>query len=149
VVVHPQSLVHSAVLFTDGSLKAQLGTPDMRLPIQYAITHPERRPSPAVPPDLPAAARLDFRTPDERRFPALAIARAAGRSGPRASAALISADEVAVERFLGGTLDFVGIPRLLEAAVGRFGSGGGEPDVEELEAIDREVRAAFGAGVVA
>ncbi|MEO5966066.1 MAG: 1-deoxy-D-xylulose-5-phosphate reductoisomerase, partial [Candidatus Limnocylindrales bacterium] len=64
VVVHPQSVVHSAVLFVDGSLKAQLGTPDMRLPIQYALTHPERLPSPTVPPNLVATARLDFRAPD-------------------------------------------------------------------------------------
>jgi 1-deoxy-D-xylulose-5-phosphate reductoisomerase len=79
VVVHPQSVVHSAVLFRDGSLKAQLGTPDMRLPIQYAVTHPRRRPSPAAPPDLVATGRLDFRAPDETRFPALRIAREMGR----------------------------------------------------------------------
>src|ERR671912_490303 len=109
VVVHPQSVVHSAVLFVDGSLKAQLGTPDMRLPIQYALTHPDRLPSPATPPDLVAAARLDFRAPDEKRFPALRIAREAGLAGPRASAALIAADEVAVARFLHGSLDFPGI----------------------------------------
>ena len=123
VVVHPQSVVHSAVLFVDGSLKAQLGSPDMRLPIQYALTHPDRLPSPATPPDLVATARLDFRAPDEARFPALRIARDAGRTGSRASAALIAADEVAVARFLEGTLDFPGIPRLLEAAVVRFGEG--------------------------
>ena len=110
VVIHPQSVVHSAVRFVDGSLKAQLGTPDMRLPIQYALTYPDRRPSPAAPPDLIAAGRLDFRAPDETRFPALRIAREAGRAGPRASAALIAADEVAVARFLDGTLGFTGIP---------------------------------------
>ena len=121
VVIHPQSVVHSAVRFVDGSLKAQLGTPDMRLPIQYALTYPDRRPSPAAPPDLIAAGRLDFRAPDETRFPALRIARDAGRLGPRASAALIAADEVAVARFLAGTLGFTGIPALLEAAVERFG----------------------------
>ena len=110
VVVHPQSVVHSAVLFVDGSLKAQLGTPDMRLPIQYALTYPERLPSQTTPPDLVAAGRLDFRAPDEARFPALRIAREAGRIGSRASAALIAADEVAVARFLDGTLDFPGHP---------------------------------------
>ena len=141
VVIHPQSVVHSAVLFTDGSLKAQLGTPDMRLPIQYALTHPERRPSPAAAPDLVAAARLDFRAPDEGRFPGLRIGREAGRRGPRASAALIAADEVAVERFLRGTLDFPGIPRLLEAAVERFDGGESEPDLDELVTLDAEVRA--------
>jgi 1-deoxy-D-xylulose-5-phosphate reductoisomerase len=147
VVIHPQSVVHSAVLFVDGSLKAQLGTPDMRLPIQYALTHPERLPSPAIPPDLVAAARLDFRAPDEARFPALRIAREAGRIGPRASAALIAADEVAVARFLDGTLDFPGIPLLLEAAVRRFGEGPDQaPDVPALVELDREVRAAFATG---
>src|SRR4029079_15409410 len=125
VVIHPQSVVHSAVQFVDGSLKAQLGTPDMRLPIQYALTHPDRRPSHAAPADLIATARLDFRAPDESRFPALRIAREAGPRGPRATAALIAADDVAVERFLDGSLGFGGIPRLLEDAVARFDTGGG------------------------
>ena len=143
VVIHPQSVVHSAVRFVDGSLKAQMGTPDMRLPIQYALTYPDRRPSPAAPPDLIVTGRLDFRAPDETRFPALRIARDAGRQGPRASAALIAADEVAVARFLDGTLDFPGIPRLLEAAVSRYGAGPGEPDADELIDLDRDVRDAF------
>src|SRR3954470_6207563 len=78
VVIHPQSVVHSAVRFVDGSLKAQLGTPDMRLPIQYAMTYPDRHPSPAASPDLIATGRLDFGRPDTERFPALRIARAAG-----------------------------------------------------------------------
>lgn len=149
VVVHPQSVVHSAVQFIDGSLKAQLGTPDMRLPIQYALTYPERLASPTPAPDLVAAGRLDFRAPDETRFPALRIARQAGRTGSRASAALIAADEVAVSRFLDGTLDFPGIGRLLEAAVRRFGEGPDQaPDVATLVALDREVRAAFASGPV-
>jgi 1-deoxy-D-xylulose-5-phosphate reductoisomerase len=148
VVIHPQSVVHSAVRFVDGSLKAQLGTPDMRLPIQYAMTYPERRPSPAAPPDLVGTARLDFRRPDLGRFPALRIAREAGIAGPWASAALIAADDVAVSRFLDGSLDFQGIPRLLEAAVTRFGNHPGEPDVDELIALDAEVRTTFAAGSV-
>ena len=110
VVIHPQSVVHSAVQFVDGSLKAQLGTPDMRLPIQYALTYPDRRPSPAAAPDLVAVARLDFRAPDEDRFPALRIAREAGPLGPRATAALIAADDVAVARFLDGTPGLPGHP---------------------------------------
>src|SRR3954465_6447505 len=146
VVIHPQSVVHSAVQFVDGSLKAQLGTPDMRLPIQYALTYPERHPSPVAAPDLVATARLDFRAPDETRFPALRIARDAGMIGSRATAALISADEVAVGRFLAGTLDFPGIPRVLEAAVTRFGEGGDQaPDLASLVELDREVRNAFAA----
>jgi len=149
VVIHPQSVVHSAVRFVDGSLKAQLGTPDMRLPIQYAMTYPDRQPSPAAAPDLVATARLDFRAPDEGRFPALRIAREAGRLGPRASAALIAADDVAVARFLGGSLDFAGIPRLLEAAVDRFGSSGDQhPDIDTLVALDAEVRSVFATGPI-
>src|SRR3954468_2896177 len=147
VVVHPQSVVHSAVLFVDGSLKAQLGTADMRLPIQYALTHPERLPSRTPAPDLVAARRPAFGAPDEARFPALRIARDAGRTGSRAAAALIAADEVAVGRFLAGTLDFADIPRVLEAAVVRFGEGADQaPDVDTLVALDREVRAAFATG---
>lgn len=149
VVIHPQSIVHSAVRFVDGSLKAQLGTPDMRLPIQYALTHPDRRPSAAAAVDLVSIGRLDFRAPDLERFPALRIARAAGIAGPRASAALIAADDVAVARFLAGTLDFPGIPRLLAAAVERFGSTGEAPDLEGLIAIDAEVRDRYATGAVA
>jgi 1-deoxy-D-xylulose-5-phosphate reductoisomerase len=144
VVIHPQSVIHSAVRFVDGSLKAQLGTPDMRLPIQYALTYPDRLPSPATAPDLIAVGRLDLRAPDEARFPALRIAREAGRRGPRASAALIAADDVAVNRFLAGTLGFTEIPALLEAAVERFGgTTGPQPDVGDLVDIDAAVRAAF------
>jgi 1-deoxy-D-xylulose-5-phosphate reductoisomerase len=144
VVIHPQSVVHSAVQFVDGSIKAQLGTPDMRLPIQYALTYPDRRPSPAAAADLVALARLDFRAPDSARFPALRIAREAGVLGPRATAALIAADDVAVARFLAGSLEFPGIPRLLEDAVTRFGMPtGADPDLDDLVALDADVRAAF------
>jgi 1-deoxy-D-xylulose-5-phosphate reductoisomerase len=148
VVIHPQSVVHSAVRFVDGSLKAQLGNPDMRLPIQYALTYPDRRASQVAAPDLVGIARLDFRAPDDTRFPALRIARDAGRAGPWASAALIAADEVAVARFLAGTLDFPGIARLLEAAVGRFGSSPGEPGLDDLEQLDSAVRSAFARGPI-
>jgi 1-deoxy-D-xylulose-5-phosphate reductoisomerase len=149
VVIHPQSIVHSAVRFVDGSLKAQLGTPDMRLPIQYALTFPDRRASASAAVDLVAAGRLEFREPDEGRFPALRIAREAGRIGQRATTALIAADEVAVERFLAGSLDFPGVPRLLESAVQQFGSGPDQaPDLDALVALDAEVRAAFATGRV-
>ncbi len=150
VVIHPQSVVHSAVQFVDGALKAQLGTPDMRLPIQYALTYPDRQASPAVAPDLVAIARLDFSAPDLERFPALRVARAAGLDGPWATAALIAADDVAVFRFLAGTLDFPGIPRLLEAATGRYGrAGAAGPDVEALIELDLEIRQRYATGAVA
>jgi 1-deoxy-D-xylulose-5-phosphate reductoisomerase len=144
VVIHPQSVVHSAVRFVDGSLKAQLGLPDMRLPIQFALTYPYRYPSPTSSVDLISAGRLDFRAPDESRFPALRVARDAGRTGSRASAAYIAADEVAVERFMAGTLRFAAIPRLLEEAVVRFGEGDEQsPRASELIDLHREVRSAF------
>jgi len=145
VVIHPQSVIHSAVQFVDGSLKAQLGLPDMRLPIQYALTYPVRLPSPVAAVDLVSAGRLEFAAPDEGRFPALRIAREAGVAGPRASAALISADEVAVARFLDGSLDFPGIAGLLGAAIERFGgSGPSSPSLDELFILDAEVRAFAG-----
>jgi 1-deoxy-D-xylulose-5-phosphate reductoisomerase len=150
VVIHRQSVIHSAVVFADGSIKAQLGTPDMRIPIQYALTHPDRATAdePAV--DLVGVGRLDVERPDERRFPALGIARAAGRTGSRASAALIAADDVAVERFLAGSLDFPGIPRLLEAAVTRYGEGPDQaPGVDDIVALTAAVRAAYATGPVA
>ena len=144
VVVHPQSVVHSAVIFRDGSLKAQLGPPDMHLPIQYALTYPAR-PAPAVPAvTLEWLAALTFEPVDEARFPALAVARRAGRQGPWASAALIAADEVAVGRFLAGGLAFPGITRLVDAAVARYGEPSGAspaPDLPALLALDAEVRA--------
>jgi 1-deoxy-D-xylulose-5-phosphate reductoisomerase len=140
VVIHPQSVIHSAVEFVDGSVKAQLGHPDMRIPIQYALTFPDRYPSPAPRLGLDQLSALDFQAPDESRFPALRIAREAGAAGPRASAALIAADEVAVGRFLDRTLDFPGIARLAADAVDRFGTGAA-PGLDELMALDAEVRA--------
>jgi len=139
VVIHPQSVIHSAVEFVDGSVKAQLGHPDMRIPIQYALTFPDRYASPAPRLELDGLSALTFERPDESRFPGLAIAREAGAAGPRASAALIAADEVAVRRFLDRTLDFPGIARLVAGAVERFGVGRA-PALDELIALDAEVR---------
>jgi 1-deoxy-D-xylulose-5-phosphate reductoisomerase len=142
VVVHPQSIVHSAVEFIDGSTKAQLGQPDMRLPIQYAVTYPHRRPSPARRLRLDELSSLEFEMPDEETFPAVRVARGACARGPWASGALIAADEIAVARFLAGTLDFPGITRLVAAAVERFGDpvGRGNPGLADLVALDHEVR---------
>jgi 1-deoxy-D-xylulose-5-phosphate reductoisomerase len=139
VVVHPQSLIHSLVEFVDGSQKAQLGLPDMRIPIQYAITFPHRTAGPAPRLDLIERSTMTFEATDEQRFPAVSIARAAGLAGPGATAALIAADDVAVERFLAGTLSYPGMTRLVEAAIDRF-SVVHAPALDELEAIDGEVR---------
>lgn len=142
VMVHPQSIVHSLVEFVDGSFKAQLGLPDMRVPIAYALAYPERLVASAGGLDLTSAPALEFEPPDEARFPALAIARDAGARGPSSAAALISADEVAVARFLEGSLDFEGIAALCAAAVERFGGNdtAAEPDVEDLVRLDEAVR---------
>jgi 1-deoxy-D-xylulose-5-phosphate reductoisomerase len=119
----------------------------MRLPIQYALTHPDRRSSPVPGPDLVALERLEFAAPDLDRFPALGVARAAAAEGSRAGAALIAADEVAVARFLAGSLSFMGIGRVLEHAVSQFGEGPDqEPDLEALVALDAEVRAHYESG---
>jgi 1-deoxy-D-xylulose-5-phosphate reductoisomerase len=139
VLVHPQSLVHSLVEFVDGSLKAQLGLPDMRIPIQYALTWPTRAPGPAPRLDLLEHPGMTFEAPDTTRFPALRLAREAGAMGPRATAALICADEVAVARFLDGSLTFPGIGRLAAGAVERFGTGSA-PDLDELAGLERDVQ---------
>ena len=140
IVIHPQSLVHSLVEFVDGSQKAQLGLPDMRIPIQYAVTYPQRAAGPAPRLDLTEQPGMTFEAPDETRFPAIPIARAAGIAGAGATAALIAADDIAVERFLAGRLSYPGMARLVEAAIERF-SVSHAPQLDELEAIDAEVRA--------
>jgi len=140
VIIHPQSLVHSFVEFVDGSLKAQLGLPDMRIPIQYSVTYPHRTAGPAPRLDLTEQSQMTFEAPDEQRFPALPIARAAGEAGPGATAVLIAADDIAVERFLDGDLSYAGMAWLVERAIERF-SADHAPGLDELEAIDAEVRA--------
>ncbi len=112
VLVHPQSYVHSMVRFQDGNIKAQLGPTDMRLAIQYALTYPERPPTPLR--DAPIPERLEFFPPDLGRFPALALAYQAGRMGGLAPVVLNAADEVAVEAFLKGQIGYLEIPRILE-----------------------------------
>ena len=117
VVVHPESIVHSLVRFTDGATLAQLAPPDMRVPIQYAFTWPDRLPSARPPLDLAALGSLTFRAPDEDRFPCLRLVKAAAAAGGVKTAALSAADEIAVSRFLAGDIRFTDIPRLVEAAV--------------------------------
>lgn len=117
VVVHPQSVIHSMVEFSDGSVKAQLGFPDMRLPIQYALGYPKRLPSRYTTLDWAAAGPLTFEAVDEERFPCLRLAREAGKAGRTYPAVLAAADEVAVELFLAGRIGFLDIPRLIEGAL--------------------------------
>ena len=119
VLIHPQSVIHSMVEFVDGSLLAQLGRPDMRLPIQYALTWPERRPLALEPLDFHRLQRLDFEAPDLQRFPALRLARHALETGGTMTAVLNAANEVAVARFMTGEISFTGIPRLVEKVLNR------------------------------
>jgi 1-deoxy-D-xylulose-5-phosphate reductoisomerase len=113
VVLHPQSIVHSMVEMVDGSVLCQMGVPDMRAPIQYALGYPERFPGPVPAPDLLALERLEFFPVDRRRFASLDLAYSALRAGGTAPAALNAANEVAVHAFLAGRLDFPGIPRVV------------------------------------
>jgi 1-deoxy-D-xylulose-5-phosphate reductoisomerase len=143
-VIHPQSIVHSLVEFTDGSYKAQLGVPDMRLPIQYALTFPQRLPSPARAAAPEGWGDLQFLPLDEGRFPGYATVRAAAQAGGNRGTILNAADEVAVAAFLGGAIGFNEIAATIEEAVGRWGAAA-EPDLEGIMALDAEVRATLSA----
>ena len=143
VLVHPQSIVHSLVEFCDGSLIAQLGSPDMRIPIAYCLAWPERIAGPAPRLDLARAASLTFEEPDLARFPALTLARRALEAGGALPTVLNAANEVAVGEFLARRLNFAGIPVLveatLEAAVSRNWTA--EPEnVDEALSIDHNAR---------
>ncbi len=117
VVIHPQSIIHSMVAFRDGSIKAQLGLPDMRVPIQLAMTWPERCASAFPRLDFSTLDRLTFAPPDEAKFPALALARAAIRAGGSAPAVLNAANEAAVNLFLEERIGFLAIARLIDGAL--------------------------------
>jgi 1-deoxy-D-xylulose-5-phosphate reductoisomerase len=139
VVVHPQSVVHSLVEFADGSVKAQLGAPDMRLPIQYALGHPQRLPRRYTSTEWSEAGPLTFEPVDEARFPCLRLAREAGRAGETYPAVLAAADEVAVELFLGERIAFSVIPALIEGALAAHGPAG-RLDLEAIAAADAWAR---------
>ncbi len=114
VVIHPQSIIHSLVEFQDGSVKAQLGVPDMKIPIQYALTYPERLPSSWDRLDLAAIGTLTFEEPDYQRFPCVRLAYDALRAGGTAPAVLNTANDLLVDRFLKGKISFTDIPRYIE-----------------------------------
>jgi 1-deoxy-D-xylulose-5-phosphate reductoisomerase len=139
VLIHPQSIVHSMVAYRDGSVLAQLGTPDMRTPIAHALAHPARAAAGVAPLDLVARGRLDFAATDLRRFPCLALAYQALRAGAAAPAVLNAANEVAVAEFLARRLRFDGIAPLIEDALARF-AGAAAGSLDALLALDGEVR---------
>ena len=121
VVVHPQSIIHSAVEFADGAVIAQLGVPDMRVPIQYAMSYPERLPTGSKPLDLFALGQLTFERGDEVRFPALRIVKECLNAGGAACTILNGANEAAVAAFLADEIPFGGITRLVEGALAKLG----------------------------
>ncbi len=141
VMVHPESIIHSMIEFCDGSVMAQLSVADMRLPIQYALTYPERAAADGYLPllDLIAAGSLHFQQPDAGRFPCLALGRAALEQGGVMPCALNAADEVAVEAFLSGELQFTDIPRVIEKVM--RGTPASHPStMEEVLENDRQAR---------
>lgn len=140
VLVHPQSIVHSMVEFSDGSFKAHLGRPDMKIPIAFALTHPSRGRS-LVEPFVWPGQSLTFEEPDLAAFPALQLGYQAGRVGGAAPAIFNAADEVAVEAFLQGRLGFTGIPRVIAGTLDTVANV--QPSrLEDVIEIDRQARAA-------
>ena len=142
VVVHPQSLIHSMVEFEDGSVKAQIGPPDMKLPIQYAMLYPERQPNDGIPRlDITQAMSMTFEPMDPALYPCFPLALEAGRKGGTYPAALCASDEIAVEQFLAGNLAFTHIPKVVEAVLERH-----EPtpadNLEDILGADKWARTA-------
>jgi 1-deoxy-D-xylulose-5-phosphate reductoisomerase len=143
VLVHPQSVIHGMVEFTDGSVVAQLGAPDMRIPIAHCLAWPDRIDGPAPRLDLARIRELTFEEPDLNRFPALALARRAMEAGGAAPTVLNAADEIAVAEFMGGKISFPAIPTLVEMTLEAAARRGllAEPDsIENALAIDHDAR---------
>ena len=139
VLVHPESIVHSLVEYVDGSMLAQMGSPDMRTPLAHALGTPDRISSGSDPLDLVAIGALEFRAPDLARFPCLALAMAAAGAGGSAPVVLNAADEVAVAAFLAGRIGFTRIAAVVEETLGA-GLDGGTGTLEGLLALDHEAR---------
>ena len=140
VIVHPQSVIHSMVRYRDGSVQAQLGTPDMRTPIAHALAWPGRMDAGVAALDFASLSALTFEAPDTTHFPCLRLAFDALNAGGNAPAVLNAANELAVAAFLDGQLAFTGIPALVETALTRF-AGQASDSVDALLACDHEVRA--------
>jgi len=139
IVVHPQSIIHSMVQFSDGAVKAQLGSPDMRLPIQYALAYPVRIPLSTARINFPEIGQLTFSSPDLNRFPALGLAYEAYKKGGNMPCIMNAANEVAVEAFLKDKLAFYKIPLLIEKTM----SGAvylSSPNIEQIFETDKEAK---------
>jgi 1-deoxy-D-xylulose-5-phosphate reductoisomerase len=139
VTIHPTSVVHALVRFRDGAALAHLGYPDMRVPISFALTYPDRAATPIPALDLSSGLILEFFPPDEEAFPCLGLARAAGEAGRTVPCVLNAANEVAVAAFLDGRLPFTGIPEVVERTLNAIEAPTAR-DLEELTAVDAEAR---------
>jgi 1-deoxy-D-xylulose-5-phosphate reductoisomerase len=139
VSIQPTSIVHALVRFSDGASLAHMGYPDMRVPISFALTYPERAATPIPALDLAGGLILEFSPPDEEAFPCLALARAAGEAGRTVPCVLNAANEVAVAAFLDGRLPFLSIPEVVERTLNAI-EGPVAHDLEELTAVDAEAR---------
>ncbi|MGE3804612.1 MAG: 1-deoxy-D-xylulose-5-phosphate reductoisomerase [Gemmataceae bacterium] len=139
VIIHPESIVHSFVEFVDGSVLAQLSPPDMRLPIQYALTYPDRLPGPARRLDWRELRGWHFEQPDHETFPSVQLGYEVARRGGTCGAVLNAANEAAVSRFLAGELSFLDIPRVCRAVLSNHNYSG-RPSLPELHAVDRWAR---------
>src|SRR5436190_17150411 len=139
VVIHPTSTVHALVRFRDGAALAHLGYPDMRVPISFALTYPDRAATPVPPLDLASGLTLEFAAPDVETFPLLALARRAGEQGGAYPCAFNAANEVAVAAFLEGRLPFLGIAEVVADALESV-DGSPAHDLEELVAADAAAR---------
>ncbi len=140
VVLHPESIIHSYVEFVDTSIIAQLGNPDMRVPIQYALTYPDRQPSPSTRLSLAKIGQLTFREMDEQRFPCLRMAFESGRLGGTAPTVFNAANEIAVARFLKGEISFLTIEDIIADALEQHETIAA-PDLETIHEVDRLTRA--------
>lgn len=139
VLLHPESIIHSFVEYRDGSVIAQLGTPDMRIPIQYALTYPHRWHSPAKRLSLAEVGKLHFREMDFKRFPCLRLAYECGKIGGTATSVYNAANEVAVARFLNGSIPFLKIETIIETVLSKHDVQS-EPDLEGIREADRWAR---------
>ncbi|TBL77764.1 1-deoxy-D-xylulose-5-phosphate reductoisomerase [Paenibacillus thalictri] len=141
VLIHPESIVHSFVEFTDHSIIAQMGNPDMRVPIQYALTYPDRLETPSKPLDLTETGKLVFRKMDFERFPCLRMAYDSGRAGGTMPTVYNAANEVAVSRFLNGDIGFLQIEHVIEQVLSQHAAVAA-PDLESIMAADQWARTA-------
>jgi 1-deoxy-D-xylulose-5-phosphate reductoisomerase len=148
ILIHPQSVVHSLVEYIDGSVLAQLGSPDMRVPIAYALAWPERMATPAERLDLAALGKLEFEQPDLQRFPALRMARQVLEQGGAAPTVLNAANEIAVGCFLAGRIGFMDIASLVAQALEKS-TAAAPASIDDVVALDRTTRDAMGAMIEA